>query len=173
MCFILSVVPLLSQPQRIETFIIDRSLAGCWHRLTVHLAAHQPRSSLNPNTPAVLGPQVWLTSQFPTETWGETGTLIALLKPDGFPFHIPRPYIIQPASSPQISVEFLVTKWKHSHLPCQQSRTFLNPSFPPPQSRTHTHALFRMGTASFHLLDGSSSAYKWKNQNSWSQVTSQ
>lgn len=43
---------------------------------------------------------------------------------------------------PHISVEFLVTKWKHSHLLCQHSCTFLGSIIPAP-TKAHMHSFTR------------------------------
>lgn len=61
-------------------------------------------------------------------------------KMDSFQFRIPQTCIILPASSPQISEECLVTKWKHSPLLCQRAHTFKGSIIPTPtMTYTHTH----------------------------------
>lgn len=127
------------------SFSVLRHLSPFHRRLSTQARCVWQPTSPDPHwVPGVLKPQVWLTSQSFIATWGETGTLIALLETDGFPLHIPAPYIMQPASQPQISVEFLVTKWKPFHLLYQQSCTLLDLSFLPPQSHMGSSSICSM-----------------------------
>lgn len=97
------------QLQCVETFITDGSLTGCWHR---HCVFGSPDLLWIQTALQCWNHQVWLTGQY-IETRGETETLIALLKTDGFPSH----FLLLHYSACVLAADLC-------GIPCNQMKTF-------------------------------------------------